>query len=66
MRLENDEVVLYTVTDVARIFQIGRTKAYELMHANGFPSIRLNNRLYVPKDRLNYWIDRQCGKQFRY
>lgn len=64
--LEKEESVLYTVQDIERIFGIGRTKAYELMHASGFPSIQLNNRLYVPKDRLNLWIEKQCGKQFRF
>ena len=65
-RIDNPDVVLYNVSDIQRIFQIGRTSAYRLMSAKGFPSIRLNNRLYVSKERLKAWIDKYTGKEFVY
>lgn len=61
-----NEIVLYTVTDIQRIFKIGRTKAYELMSANGFPSFKLNSRLYVKQDHLNAWLEKRPGKSFCY
>ena len=65
-RIDNPDVVLYNVSDIQRIFQIGRTSAYRLMSAKGFPSIRLNNRLYVSKERLKAWSDKYTGKEFVY
>lgn len=63
---EGEEIVLYTVDDIRRVFKIGRTKAYELMSAAGFPSFRMNNRLYVEKGKLIAWINKRDGKSFCY
>lgn len=64
--MDNKEIVLYDISDIQRIFKIGRTKAYQLVSANGFPSIKLNRKVYVPKDKLEVWINRNCGKTFIY
>lgn len=56
--------VLYTVDDVRRIFKIGRTKAYELMASDGFPSFKINKQVYVEHDELNEWIRKNSGKTF--
>lgn len=59
---DSKEIVLYTVEDIEDIFKMGRTKAYELMASQGFPSFRLNNRLYVEKEKLSRWIENRTGK----
>ncbi len=64
--IDNNKTVLYTVDDIQRIFKLGRTKAYQLMISEGFPSIRLNRRLYVQKEKLDAWINQNSGKQFLY
>ncbi len=64
--VDNDKTVLYTVDDIQKIFKLGRTKAYQLMISDGFPSIRLNRRLYVQKEKLDAWINQNSGKQFLY
>ena len=64
--VDTQDIILYTVEDIERIFQISRTKAYQLIGANGFPSLRINKRVYVPKNKLETWIDRYCGKEFQY
>ncbi len=64
--IDNSKTVLYTVDDIQRIFKLGRTKAYQLMISEGFPSIRLNRRLYVQKEKLDAWINQNSGKQFLY
>lgn len=64
--IDNSNIVLYTVNDIQKIFSIGRTKAYELMSAEGFPSFRMNNRVYVERNKLSNWIEKRAGKQFNY
>lgn len=64
--IDNHAPVLYTVEDIQRIFQIGKSKAYSLMRSDGFPSIRLNKKLYVSQSELNNWINTQSGKLYRY
>lgn len=64
--LDGDRIVLYTVGDIQKIFKIGRTKAYALMSANGFPSFKMNARLYVRREHLDSWLEKRPGKSFLY
>lgn len=64
--LDNDGVVLYTATDIQRLFNLGRTKAYELLAADGFPSFKINNRVYVEREQLLSWLNKRVGKRFSF
>lgn len=61
-----DKIVLYTVKEIQEIFKIGRTKAYELMSSNGFPSFKINNRAYVEEQSLENWLRKREGKTFNF
>lgn len=58
--------MLYTVDDIREIFQIGRTKAYQLMVSDGFPSFRLNKKLYVSSEKLSEWISKNTRKTYKF
>lgn len=62
--VDKQEVVLYTIDDIKRIFKIGRNKALALMSSSGFPSFRINRKLYVSKDELENWIVKSKGKTY--
>lgn len=64
--IDKNAPILYTVDDIQKIFKIGRTKAYQLLRADGFPSITLNRKIYVSKDKLEEWLSRNSGKAFCY
>jgi excisionase family DNA binding protein len=51
------------VGHVQRFFTISRPKAYELMHQDGFPSLRFGRAIRVPKAALLRWLDAQTGVQ---
>ena len=38
--------------DVAQVLGISRANAYELMHSEGFPTLKIGKRMTVPKDKL--------------
>ena len=40
---------------------ISPSSAYELLHEDGFPSLRIGNRLVVPKEQFRLWVERQTG-----
>ena len=42
--------------DVAHVLGISRANAYELMHSEGFPTLKIGKRMTVPKDKLIEWI----------
>ena len=47
---------------VADALGISRAGAYQLLHQETFPTLRIGKRrLAVPKDKLILWIDNQTG-----
>ena len=46
---------------VAKVLGVSISSAYELMHEEGFPSVRIGSRFVVPKEKFRQWVDRQTG-----
>ena len=40
---------------------ISRAGAYQLLHQEDFPTLRIGKRMLVPRDKLMLWIDRNSG-----
>ena len=55
---------LLTPKDIQVIFSLGRNQAYALMHSAGFPTITINNRLYVDPEKLKRWLDTYTGRTY--
>ena len=53
--------VVINADNLAVILGISRTKAYQLMHSNAFPTFRIGSRIVVRKDHLLAWIDKEVG-----
>ncbi len=53
----------YTVKELAEILPIGTSNLYSLVHAKGFPSIKINRRILIPVDEFQKWIESTSGKQ---
>lgn len=56
------ERMIYTVCEIAVILGIGKNAAYDLMHQEGFPSVRVGRRVIVPKEAFARWLDEQAQK----
>ena len=53
-----DELPLFlNAATVASVLGVSPSSGYELMHENGFPSLRIGNRIVVPKDRFIQWVE---------
>ena len=63
VRIEAEERLL-TPKDLQYIFGIGKNRAYELMNSSGFPTLRVNNRMYVSKEALTKWVNTYTGRQY--
>ena len=46
---------------VANVLGIAMSSAYELMKEPDFPSLRIGNRLIVPKEKFMVWVEQQTG-----
>ena len=46
---------------VAQVLGVSISSAYELLHEEVFPSVRIGSRFVVPKDKFQQWVERQTG-----
>lgn len=57
----DDLPLMLSVPDLTAVLGISRAGAYELVKSEGFPSLRIGNRILVPKDELIAWIKRNTN-----
>lgn len=46
----------YTVAEMAKVLGIGRDKAYDLVHREDFPAIRIGGSYIIPAANLDQWL----------
>ena len=53
----DDLPLMLSAPEVAEALGISRAGAYDLVRSDGFPHMKLGNRILVPKDKFIKWID---------
>lgn len=57
-----DELPLFLNAEtVANVLGVSPSSGYELMHEKGFPSLRIGNRIVVPKENFQQWVAKHTG-----
>jgi excisionase family DNA binding protein len=56
-----EEPLLLTVPEAAKLLRISRGLTYELVRQERIPSIRLGRRLLIPMRGLEEWVAREAG-----
>ena len=46
---------------VSQVLGVSISSAYELMHEEAFPSVRVGRRFVVPKDKFRQWVEQRTG-----
>ncbi len=55
-----DELPLFlNAKQVADLLGVSESSAYELMGEKEFPSVRIGNRIIVPKEKFQEWIEKK-------
>lgn len=53
-----DELPLFLNAEiVGKLLGISSSSSYELMHEDGFPTLRIGNRMVVPKEKFIHWVE---------
>ena len=53
-----DELPLFlNAATVAKVLGIAPSSSYELMHEKDFPTLHINCRMVVPKEKFIQWVD---------
>ncbi len=55
--------LMLNVVQVAAVLGISRAGAYELVHSEGFPALKIGSRIVVSKDKLREWIDANTAQK---
>lgn len=42
---------------VAKVLGVSPASSYELMHEDGFPTLRIGCRMVVPKEKFIQWVE---------
>lgn len=54
-----DELPLFLNAEtVAKVLGISPSSGYEMMHEADFPALRIGNRIVVPKEKFQQWVER--------
>lgn len=57
-----DELPLFLNAEtVAKVLGISPSSGYELMHEAGFPSLKIGNRIVIPKEQFIRWVSEHTG-----
>ncbi len=57
--------MLLGTKDLQKELNVGRDRAYNLMHAKAFPSIKIGGRYYVAPEELKKWIQQYTYREFK-
>ena len=58
-----DELPLFlNAKTVSKLLGISPSSCYELMHEKDFPTLRIGNRMIVPKNKFREWAERKIER----
>lgn len=63
---QNEDCLFYTVDEIGKIFKMGKTTAYRLVSSSGFPQIKLNKKILIPKKDLDKWVSQNLNKEYSF
>lgn len=52
----DDLPLFFNAEMVAQVLGVPPSSGYELMHEDGFPTLRIGNRMVVPKEKFIDWV----------
>ena len=58
----NEKII--DVKTFAKEYNIGVNNAYQLVHAKGFPMIRVGKKILIIRSEIDEWFVNNIGKEF--
>ena len=46
---------------IGEVLGVSLASAYELLHQKGFPTLKIGNRLVVPKEKFTAWVEQNTA-----
>jgi len=51
----------YNASEIAAILGISKSKAYDLLHREDFPTLHIGKRLMVVRTKFDVWLEEHSG-----
>lgn len=55
--------LVYSVSELAGVLNVGLPTAQNLVHVKGFPKLKIGGRYLIPKQALEDWLKQQTEKE---
>ena len=59
---EQSQKLMLSVEEAGELLGVSRQIAYQLIHRDDFPCLRIGRRALVPRHKLVEWINNHCGQ----
>lgn len=56
-----DNKMTLTVKEMANMLNISLPTAYELVHSDGFPTLRMGRKILINAEMLQNWLNEHTG-----
>ncbi len=57
-----DDIPLFlNAKTIAEVLGVSPATSYELLHESGFPSLKIGNRIVVPKEQFIQWVEKHIA-----
>ena len=60
---EMNKPLAYTCEEFGKVAKISMPTVYELIHAEGFPALRVGKKYLIPVKAAERWLEANIGKQ---
>ncbi len=60
-RTYDDLPLFLNAKTVAEVLGVSPATSYELLHESGFPSLKIGNRIVVPKEQFIQWVEQHIA-----
>ncbi len=58
----NDLPLFLNAKTVAEVLGVSPATSFELLHESGFPSLKIGNRIVVPKEQFIQWVEQHIAR----
>lgn len=55
------EKLAYSVEEAAEVLGVSRSAMYNLIHIDGFPTLKVGHRRLISRELLADWVKKQAG-----
>ena len=63
METKLQDNLAFTVPQFSKAAGISKPIVYELVHSEGFPSLRVGRKWLIPRQKAEEWLNENVGKQ---